>query len=61
MCITTKRNDIIHYLHTRLDEDTTPDAMDADLRADILRKIPEDISEMWVRATMPGKLRQLIH
>jgi len=44
--ITTRRHDIIHYLHTRLDEDTTPDAMDTDLRADILRKIPEDISEM---------------
>ena len=46
MRITTKRHDIISYLHTRLDEDTTPDAMDISLRAEILEKIPEDISEM---------------
>jgi len=46
--ITPRRDDIISYLHSRLDEDTTPDAMDGSLKADILRKIPEDISEMWV-------------
>ena len=44
--ITPRRNDIISYLHIRLDEDTRPDAMDSSLRADILKKIPEDISEM---------------
>jgi len=44
--ITPRRGDIIRYLHSRLDEDTTPDAMDSSLEADILRKIPEDISEM---------------
>ena len=44
--ITPRRLDIISYLHTRLDEDTRPDAMDNSLKADILRKIPEDISEM---------------
>jgi len=44
--ITPRRNDIISYLHTRLDEDTRPDAMDSSLRADILKKIPQDISEM---------------
>jgi len=44
--ITPRRNDIISYLHIRLDEDTRPDAMDSILRADILKKITEDISEM---------------
>ena len=44
--ITPGRNDIINYLHARLDEDTRPDAMDSSLKADILKKIPEDISEM---------------
>ena len=44
--ITPRRGDIIRYLHNRLDEDTTPDAMDSSLEADILKKIPDDISEM---------------
>jgi len=46
--ISTKRDDIIRYLHSRLEEDTTPDAMDSSLEADILKKIPEDVSEMYV-------------
>ena len=49
MCITPRRGDIINYLHSRLDEDTNPDAMDSSLEADILKKIPEDISEMYVK------------
>ena len=44
--ITPRRHDIISYLHSRLDEDTVPDAMDGSLKADILEKIPEDVSEM---------------
>ena len=44
--ITPRKHDIINFLHSRLDEDITPDAMDDSLRADILGKIPEDISEM---------------
>ena len=44
--ITPRRDDIIGYLHSRLKEDTTPDAMDSSLEAEILRKIPKDISEM---------------
>ena len=43
--ITPRRDDIISYLHSRLDEDTMPDAMDSSLKADILRKIPDDVSE----------------
>jgi len=44
--ITPRRNDIIGYLHTRLEEDTKPHAMDITLKTDILKKIPEDVSEM---------------
>ena len=43
-----KRDDIIIYINTRLGEDTKPDAMDPQLKADILRKIPEDISDTYV-------------
>ena len=46
LSISPKRNDIIRYLHTKLDEDTNPDAMDSGLEADILERIPEDISAM---------------
>jgi len=44
--ISTKRDDIIRYLHSRLEEDTIPDAMDSSLAAEILKKIPADVSEM---------------
>jgi len=48
LSISTRRGDIIRYLHSRLEEDIIPDAMDGSLEADILKKIPEDISEMYV-------------
>jgi len=44
--IAPRRDDIISYIYTRLGEDTKPGAMDSSLKADILKKIPEDISEM---------------
>jgi len=44
--LTSRRDDIISYLHSRLSEDPTPDAMDSSLEEDILEKIPEDMSEM---------------
>ena len=50
--ISTKRDDIIRYLHSRLEEDTIPDAMDSSLEAEILKKIPEDVSEMYVETTL---------
>ena len=53
--ISTKRADIIRYLRSRLEEDTTPDAMNGSLEAEILKKIPEDVSEMYVETTAPGK------
>jgi len=46
--IITKRGDIIRYLHSRLEEDTTLGAMDRTLEAEIMKKIPEDVSEMYV-------------
>ena len=59
--ISPKRDDIIRYLHSKLGEDTNPDAMDGSLEADILRKIPEDISEMYVEAAVVWKLPQVIY
>ena len=59
--ISPKRDDIIRYLHSKLDEDTNPDAMDSSLEADILRKIPEDISEMYVEATPFWRLLQVVN
>jgi len=44
--ISPKRDDIITYLRSRLATDATSDAMDSVLEADILQKIPSDISEM---------------
>ena len=47
------REDIIRFLHARLSEDETPDAMDESLEAEILEKIPGNISEMWVTVMVP--------
>ena len=47
------KDDIIIYIRARLSKDETPDAMDDSLEADILAKIPENISEMCVGAMMP--------
>jgi len=46
------KDDIVEYLRVRLDEDETPDAMDESLEADILSKIPENMSEMYVWAML---------
>jgi len=48
------RDDILEYLRLRLDEDETPDAMDEILEAEILEKIPETMSEMYVGAMILG-------
>ena len=50
----TSKDDIMEYLRLRLDEDETPDAMDENLEADILEKIPEKMSEMYVETTLQG-------
>ena len=56
--ITPRRDDIISYLHSRLDEDTISGAMDSSLEADILKRIPDNISEMYVQAPTLEKLSQ---
>jgi len=54
--ISPKREDIVTYLRSRLAADTAPDAMDSTLEGDILKKIPTDISELYVEATAFQKL-----
>jgi len=50
MPVDPRKGDITEYLRLKLDEDETPDAMDESLEADILEKIPENMSEMYVWA-----------
>ena len=52
--LSPNKSDIIEYLRLRLDEDETPDAMDGSLEADILEKIAENMSEMYVEAMVLG-------
>ena len=52
--ISLREDDIIGYLRARLAEDPTPHAMNKSLEADILEKIPKNMSEMYVRAAIPG-------
>ena len=44
--IAPTKNDIITFLRAKLREDTIPDAMDEGLSEEIIRKIPEAVSEM---------------
>jgi len=46
------RDEITRFLRVKLSEDETPDAMDERLEADILEKIPGNISEMCVASGM---------
>jgi len=48
------RSDIIEYLRLRLDEDETQDAMNESLKSDILEKIPDNMSEMYVEVMLLG-------
>ena len=50
--VSPPEEDIVTYLHARLGEDQTPDAMDEILEAEILEKIPKNISGMCVVAIM---------
>jgi len=54
--ISPKGDDIVTYLRSKLAADTTPDAMDSTLEADILKKVPSDIAEMYVGAKTLRKL-----
>ena len=44
--IVPTKDDIIRFLREKLKKDTTPDAMDKSLEADIIKNIPEKISPM---------------
>ena len=44
--IAPTKTDIITFLRAKLREDTMPDAMDESLEEEIMRKIPEAVSEM---------------
>ena len=44
--ITTTKADIIRFLRAKMREDTTPDAMDNSLEEDIMKNIPEIVSEL---------------
>jgi len=46
--ISSNEDDIRNYVVMRLDRDDVPEAMDNSLRAEILRIIPEKISNMYV-------------
>jgi len=46
--VNSTRGDIKRYLRVKLGLDETPDAMDASLKAEILEKIPANMSEMSV-------------
>jgi len=46
--INPSMDDIIKYILSRLSMDTTPDAMDGSLEADILKSVPDRVSEMHI-------------
>jgi len=48
VCIKSRDDDIVTYLRARLRNDTSPEAMDSVLENDIIKSIPEGISEMYV-------------
>ena len=54
LSIGPRKDDIITYLRFRLAEDETPDAVNEGLVSDILEKIPENMSEMYVGAIILG-------
>ena len=46
--IGSKKDDITEYIRVKLDEDETQEAMDKTLEAEILERIPEKMSKMYV-------------
>ena len=52
--IVSREDDIVTYLRARLGKDTTPRAMDSFLENDIMKSIPEEISETCVPAWILG-------
>ena len=54
--IKSRDDDIVTYLRARLKKDTTPEAMDGFLENDIMKSIPEKISETYVPVGDPESL-----
>ena len=50
------KDDIIGYLRVRINEDESSEAMDSGLVAEILEKIPDKMSEMYVEVMLLGDL-----
>ena len=50
MPISPNKDDIRNFLEKRLDKDDEPEAMDSDLRADIVKNILDKMSDMYVAA-----------
>jgi len=50
LLVSPAREDIEEVLRVKLDEDTEPDAMDDGLRTDIMKIVPETMSEMYAQA-----------
>jgi len=48
--IVSREDDIVTYLRARLGKDTTPEAMDGFLENEIMKGIPEEISETYAQA-----------
>ena len=54
--ITSTEDDVISYLHARLNEDPAPDAMDSILKVDILNRITKNLPNVYVWSTAVGNL-----
>lgn len=52
--ISPRKNDITTFIRSKLDKDTNPEAMSDSLEADIIKRIPEAASEMYVQSTAMG-------
>ena len=57
--ISPNAEDITNYLERRLDKDVEPEAMDNDLRGDIVSSILEKMSDMYVAAFVVSHLSKL--
>ena len=54
--VTPRDDDIATYLRARLEKDTTPEVMESGLENDIMKSIPEEVSESYVAAEDLGNL-----
>jgi len=51
--IVSREDDIVRYLHARLEKDTTPEEIDSFLENDIINSILEKLSETYVPGRVP--------